>query len=83
MLAEEPQMWVVDFQMLELLGLLHACPLPGRVEEMWKEDFGWVCLHYRQHHPNGAPVYKFPLLFASDESVFAVTPVVPPGLVQY
>lgn len=81
--AEEPQMWVVDFQMLGLLGLLHASPLPDRVEEVLKEDFGREYLYCRRHRPNAAPVYIFPLLSAFDVSAFAATPAVPPGLVQY
>lgn len=81
--AKEPQMWVVDFQMLELLDLMHACLLLNRAGEVLTEDFERVYLHCRRHHPNGGPVYIFPLLFASDESVFVVAPAVPPELVQY
>lgn len=81
--TKEPQMLVVDFQMLEFLGLMHVCLLPNRAGEVLKEDFETVYLHCRRHHPNGAPVYIFPLLFASDESAFVVALAIPPELVQY
>lgn len=79
MLGEESPRSKAEVHLAALLDLLLFWYLPGRAEAEEKEDVEQVYLWDRKLLQGAAPVYRSPLLSASDGSAFAAAPVALPG----